>query len=115
VAIKILSGGKGRCKAVIDGNMTIYEAAANKPALLGALAKAKELDVDLSCVREMDTAGLQLLLLLKRESLRAGTVMRLVGHSSASRDVLDTYNVTAYLAHSVASAPKPTKKFRQFR
>src|SRR5271157_3703394 len=114
MAVTILNGGKGRRKAVVDGNLTIYEAAANKPVLLSALAKAKELEVDLSSVREMDTAGLQLLALLKRESLRAGTVMRLVGHSPASREVFDTYNVTAYFAAGATSPPKPTKHLRPF-
>lgn len=113
--ITIDTGAKGRCKAVIEGNMTIYEAAADKQVLLSALAKAKEFDVDLSSLREMDTAGLQLLILLKRESLRLGTVMRLVGHSSAIRDVLETYNMTAYFADPVTSAPQQKMQPRQFR
>ena len=115
MTITINTGAKGRCKAVIEGNMTIYEAAADKQVLLGALAKAKGLEVDLSSLREMDTAGLQLLILLKRESLRAGTAMRLVGHSPAVRDVLETYNMTAYFADPAPSSPQRKKKPRQFR
>ena len=115
MAITIDAGAKGRCKAVIEGNMTIYEAAADKPVLLGALAKAKELAVDLSSLREMDTAGLQLLILLKRESLRAGKVMRLVGDSPASRNVLDMYNMTAYFAIPIASSTKRNNEPRALR
>jgi anti-sigma B factor antagonist len=110
MAITIDAGAKGRHKAVIEGNMTIYEAAADKLVLLGALAKAKELEIDLSSLREMDTAGLQILILLKRESLRAGKVMRLVGESPASRNVLDTYNMAAYFAAPIASSAKQKNK-----
>jgi anti-sigma B factor antagonist len=116
MTIRIDTGARGRCKAVIEGNMTIYEAAADKQVLLEALAAAKELEVDLSSLRELDTAGLQLLILLKRESLRAGTLMHLVGHSPASLDVLDTYNMSAYFAASpVASRPKEKRNRRRSR
>ena len=97
MAITIETGAEGRCKAVVEGSMTIYEAAADKPLLLSALATAKETEIDLSSVDEMDTAGLQLLLLVKRESLKAGKVLRLTGHSPASLDVLERYNLSATL------------------
>jgi anti-sigma B factor antagonist len=110
MTITINTGPKGRCKAIVEGNMTIYEAAVDKQVLLGALAKAKELEVDVSSLGEMDTAGLQLLILAKRESLKAGSVMRLVGDNPAVRDVLDTYNMAGYFAGRVTSSAKPTKK-----
>ena len=55
--ITIKTGAKGRCKALIEGNMTIYEAAADKQLLLDALAKASELELDVSSLRDMDTAA----------------------------------------------------------
>ena len=115
MTITIKTGAKACCKAVIEGNLTIYEAAADKQVLLSALAKARELEVDLSSLRDMDTAGLQLLILLKRESLKAGTVMRLVGHSAALREVLDTYNMTAYFAGPATSAAQQKTQPRPFR
>jgi len=115
MAITLNTRAGGRCKAVIEGNMTIYEAAADKPVLLRALASAKELDVDLSSLHEMDTAGLQLLILLKREALLAGTAMRLIGHSPASLDVLNTYNMTAYFTDPpvVSSVKKKSRRSRE--
>ncbi len=110
MTITINTGPKGRCRAVVEGNLTIYEATVDKQVLLGALAKAKELEVDVSSVGEMDTAGLQLLILTKRESLKAGTVMRLVGHSAAVRNVLDTYNMAGYFAGGVTSSARQKKK-----
>ena len=110
MAINVEFASRGRCKAVVQGNMTIYEAAADKPALLGALADATELEIDLSSVVEMDTAGLQLLILVKRESLRAGKPMRLTGHSEASLDVLDRYNLAGYFGDLVVVSPRKRKK-----
>ena len=108
MSIRIEAFGN-RCRVVVDGNMTIYEASADKPVLLDALAKANETDVDLSQVSEMDTAGLQLLILAKREALKAGKVMRLTGPSPVSLDVLDRYNLGAYFGVPVIES-RPKKK-----
>jgi anti-anti-sigma regulatory factor len=113
VAITIETGAEGRCKAVVEGSMTIYEAAADKPLLLGALATAKETEIDLSSVDEMDTAGLQLLILVKRESLKAGKALRLTGHSPASLDVLERYNLGAYFGDPAVVSSRQHKKGRR--
>jgi anti-sigma B factor antagonist len=101
VTITVETGVDGRCKVIVEGNMTIYEAAADKPVLLDALAKASDMEIDLSSVMEMDTAGLQLLILVKRESLKSGKRVRLVRHSQSSLDVLDRYNVVPYFGDPV--------------
>lgn len=88
-------------RLALDGAMTIYRAENRKTALLKALGNAAELEIDLSGVEEMDTAGLQLLLLVKREADRAGKTLRLVEHSAASLEVLDRYNLAAYFGDPV--------------
>src|SRR5258708_21523634 len=113
VAITIETGAGGRYKAVVEGSMTIYEAAADKPLLLRALAMAKETEIDLSSVDEMDSAGLQLLILVKRESLKAGKVLRVTGHSPASLDVLERYNLGAYFGDPIAVSSLEPKKRRR--
>jgi len=113
VAITIETGAEGRCKAVVEGSMTIYEAAADKPLLLSAVATAKETEIDLSSVDEMDTAGVQLLILVKRESLKAGKVLRLTGHSPASLDVLERYNLGAYFGDAAVVSLREHKKGRR--
>ena len=50
---------QGRRNITINEDMTIYNAAVQKPMLLEALADCQELDLDLSQVSEMDTAGFQ--------------------------------------------------------
>ena len=49
---------------VVTNDLTIYHALELKPTLLDALANTQELELNLSQVSEMDTAGLQLLILL---------------------------------------------------
>ena len=67
----------------IEGEMTIYTAAQLYAELVPFLALASPLDIDLSQVTEIDGAGLQLLMLAKRETLRTGVALQLSGHSQA--------------------------------
>lgn len=83
------------CSASLEGEMTIYTAAQLKPVLLALLDECHAAELDLSQVAEIDTAGMQLLLLAKREAARAGKELRLVGHSAAVVDALDLCNLTA--------------------
>jgi anti-anti-sigma factor len=95
------TAGGARSRIAVEGDLTIYSAAADKQALLAALEAAAALEVDLSRVAEMDTAGLQLLVLLKREAARRGKSMRLVAHSAAALGVLDAYNLVGYFGDPV--------------
>jgi anti-sigma B factor antagonist len=79
------------CLAV-DGELTIYRAAELKPALLAAVraaaaSSANAAALDLSAVTEFDSAGLQLLLVARRDAERLGKTLRLSGASPAVRDV----------------------------
>ena len=79
----------------IAEDLTIYHALEQKNTLLDALAGASDLELNLSQVKEMDTAGLQLLILLKREAQRAGKKVRIVAHSQAVSSVIDCCNMAA--------------------
>lgn len=78
-------------------DLTIYHALEQKTALLGALAATDELELDLLQVSEIDTAGLQLLILLKKEAQRAGKKVAIVAHSQAIRSVIDFCNLATEL------------------
>jgi len=80
----------------IDQDLTIYNAAVLKGQLLEALAVVEQLDLDLSQVAEVDTAGIQLLILVKQEATRLGKALRIVQHSPAVREVIDFYNLAAH-------------------
>lgn len=93
---------KGRVsRLLIDGDATIYSAAELKMNTLGALAEASEVEVDLGRVQELDTAGLQVLMLLKRLAVERGKPIRFVNHSAAVLEVFDLCNVVAHFGDPV--------------
>lgn len=95
---------QGHCRMAVDTDLTIYHAAELKPALLQALLRAEELEIDLRQVAEMDSAGLQLLVLLKREAAEAGKRLRLSSHSPAVLRVFDLFNMASYFGDPLVIA-----------
>lgn len=89
------TGQKHKVMAISE-DMTIYTALEQKNKLLEALAGCEELNLDLSQVSEMDTAGFQILLLTKREATKAQKTVRLTAHSHAVTELLDLYNMASY-------------------
>ncbi|MGB4467888.1 MAG: STAS domain-containing protein [Azovibrio sp.] len=84
-------------RITLQEDLTIYHAQEQKMLLLETLAQADAVELDLSQVSEMDTAGLQLLILLKREAQKAGKKATIAAHSQAVRSVIDFCNLAAYL------------------
>lgn len=81
----------------LQEDLTIYQALEQKQLLLNALNGADELELDLAQVAEIDTAGLQLLILAKREAQHAGKKLTIVAHSQSVRAVIDFCNLAATL------------------
>lgn len=81
---------------ILDGPLNIYTAQELKVRLLAAVQAHPALQLDLSQVSELDSAGLQLLYLAKREANRAGHTLSIVGHSDAVREVLDLTNLNVW-------------------
>ena len=77
-------------RAQLIGELCIFNAERIKNDLLQALREAPELEADLSAVNEIDTSGVQLLLMAKREAARTGARLSYVGHSDA---VVETINL----------------------
>jgi anti-anti-sigma factor len=77
----------------IEGELTIFRAMDLKPALL---SNPSLTEVDLSGVSELDTAGVQLLMMAKKTATAEKRKFRLVGHSAAVIDVFDLLNLAAY-------------------
>lgn len=83
--------------------MTIYTACEMKGKLLQKLAKCQAMELDLSQVTELDTAGFQLLALLKREAEQGKKPLELKNHSPAVLDVFELYNFSEQIEWKVAS------------
>ncbi|NJD06675.1 MAG: STAS domain-containing protein [Methylococcaceae bacterium] len=98
--IRITGSGK-KGSIVIDGDMNIYNAVDLKESFVGALRTYEELEVNLAAVTQIDTTGIQLLVLLKREAGKLGRVLRLTNHSSVTLQAFDTYHITAFFGDPV--------------
>lgn len=85
-----------RCQVVVEGEMTIYNAAALKDALMPALEDPRELEINLANVTEIDSAGVQLLMLAKQERASRNQALMLSDHSSAVLDVFELMDLVAH-------------------
>jgi anti-sigma B factor antagonist len=86
----------------IMDDMTIYNAQSLRETLLGYChSGVKELQLDLSAVSEIDSAGLQLLLLLKAEAQKRGFTLRLLRHSEAVIEVFELLKLGIYFGDPI--------------
>ncbi len=87
----------GGAELVIDGELTIHTAGDRKVELLALLERGDALTVDLSAVTELDTAGLQLLLLTRREATQLGKTLEITAASNAVTEALAIVHLDARL------------------
>ena len=81
----------------LTDDLTIYHALEQKNTLLDALQGTTTLELDLMNVHEIDTSGLQLLILLKKEAHKAGKQVTIVAHSQAVCAAIDFCNLATEL------------------
>lgn len=89
MATQIDKSNNGR-ELAISGELTIYGVASVKQELWQVLTQHDEVEVDLAAVDEIDTAGLQLLLMAKRVP---GRQVRFINHSPAVLQLIELSNV----------------------
>jgi anti-sigma B factor antagonist len=80
--------------AAVQGELCIFHASEIKPRLLDLIKPEASCDVDLSAVSEIDTAGVQLLLLLKREAAQADCQLNFINHSDALLEVMELFHLS---------------------
>jgi anti-sigma B factor antagonist len=80
----------------LNGDLNIYDAIGIKQRLIDGVRTSALLELDLTHVKEMDTAGFQLLALAKRESQKLDHALCIVGHSPAVREVIEFLNMVAF-------------------
>lgn len=88
-------------RLALSQDLTIYTALDSKQALLDVLNTSDALELDLSQVGEIDTAGVQVLMLAKREAHTKGKEFKIVAHSSVVRQTLDFCNLASYFGDPV--------------
>lgn len=101
MAVTIEQVNDKQCRVVVTGEMTIYVAMELKASLIPALDKYQEMVVDLAGVTEIDTSGLQLLVLLKTEAKAHGKTLSMTEHSPAVLEVLSLCDLESFFGDPV--------------
>lgn len=85
----------------LEGELTIYTVAEQQAKLLDAIATRMDIDVDLSAVSEIDSAGLQLMVAAKRHAIAQGKHLRFTKHSDPVLGTLDLCDLVGYFGDPV--------------
>lgn len=81
----------------LGGKLTIYEVGELKPVLAAWLDSCGErLEINLAGIDEIDSAGVQLLALLKQESVQQGKTLSLHNHSAAVQAIFVRMGVVGF-------------------
>lgn len=89
----------------LTGVLTIYTVTQARSEIPARMAKHGAQELDLSGLEELDTAGVQLLLWLKRDMAGRGTVLALTRHSPAVVEALDQLKLTAAFGDPILLSP----------
>ncbi len=89
----------------LEGELNIYTAAEVRLRLLDTLTRHGDPQLDLSAVTDVDTAGLQLLMLAQREAAHRGKRLHSLNPSPVVVEVLELCNLTARFGLSAGCAP----------
>lgn len=85
---------EGVAHVALDGELTVCTVGQIGPRLVAVVFDHETIEIDLGAIEEIDTAGLQLLLMVKRS---AGREVRLVNHAAAVMRLLDLANLGGVL------------------
>lgn len=91
----------------ISGELTIYAANDAKDRLIEAIRVHGCVRLDLSGVTEIDTSGLQLLLLARRACAATGKSFNFIKPSAAVRETLQLCGLAELVAESVVEGDAP--------
>lgn len=91
---------EGLCHAVVEGEMTIYTAAELKQVMSELVDEALEVEIDLSRVSEIDTSGVQLLMMIKKYRKKSEKELRITGQSLQVKEALSILGLDVYFNDS---------------
>lgn len=106
MSIDVKREGK-TARVALSGEFSIYTAAEIKAALADCMGNADEIEVDLFGVTEIDTAGLQLMLIAKRNS---GKEVRFVNHPPSVVRLVDLANLAGVLGDPLVISARESER-----
>jgi len=101
LTINVKKQGDTDTQIAICNEMTIYTALEQTNALSPHLKAEQTLQLDLSDVSEIDSAGIQLLIYMKREASRLNKQFSLVNHSQAVVDVMELLGLVSFFGDPI--------------
>ena len=96
MSIAVNEQKEGLTLVTIQDEMTIYNVLEQKNTISPHLKPDHELQIDLSAVSEIDSAGMQLLIFLKNEAIRKQSQLNFVHHSQAVVEVFEIFNLSSF-------------------
>jgi anti-sigma B factor antagonist len=88
-------------RIAIEGELSIFKVADLQQRLLDAISDGMEVEVDLSRVSEVDSAGIQLLVAAKREAAMRSKLLSFTGCNPAVFDIIKLFSLTGHFGESV--------------
>lgn len=92
-------------RLAIEGELSIYTAGQWKKRLHDLIDQGGSLELDLGAVQELDTAGLQLLIMAKKEATARSQQLLLSNHSQAVLEVFELCGVAAFFGDPILLQP----------
>lgn len=92
-------------RLAIEGELSIYTAGEWKKRLDDLIDQGGSLELDLGAVQELDTAGLQLLIMAKKEAAARSQQLLLNNHSQAVLEVFELCGVAAFFGDPILLQP----------
>lgn len=106
MSIKVKKQGN-ICKITVEGEMTIYQASDLYEKFKKQLATCDSLEIDLQHITEMDTAGVQILLALKREANASGKTVSMIMHSEPVIEVFELISIVHEFGDPIVLSNRP--------
>lgn len=91
----------GLYRITVEGEMTIYSAQELKDQLLAPLEQCTQAELNLGAVTEIDSAGLQLLALVRTEAQTQGKTLRIADPSPCVLDILELCDLEGFFGDTV--------------
>ena len=95
----------------LEGELTIYTVADTKEKLFSQLGdKGAVMELDLQDVSDIDTAGVQLLMMAGHTVMNAGGALRLTNVQQPVQEVLDLFRLNSFFDAAAAHCPDCNSK-----
>lgn len=98
--MNMLEDSPNLCRVSFDGPMTICSAAELQPLFTDLAKDQRSVEISLVNVTEIDSAGIQWLMLVKRERETHNLSFRLTNLSDEVRDVFKIIDLESYFQHT---------------